>query len=142
MRTFLIDGTEYKFEFSFEAVEHKELITRMFNILTGAYVVKAGQVDAKFAVLDGVAEMVADIPSICNVAFYAGLLEHNPVDEKTAKNLLHTYMKDQKKSFAKVFEDFKTYMEEDGFFDLSGLTEMIQKMSAAEEVAKKNNKKK
>lgn len=141
MRTLLIDSKEYKFEFSFEAVENKELITRMFNVLTGAYIIKASESNEKFAVIDGVASMIADIPQICKVAFYAGLLEHNTVSEEEAKNLMKSYMKESNKNFSTLFEDLKTYMEEDGFFDLSGLSEMIQKMSETEEPKKTTKKK-
>ena len=44
----------------------------------------------------------------------------------------------------KEFEDLKKYMEEDGFFDLSGITEMLQQMNKAAEkqVEKAQNKSK
>jgi len=85
------------------------------------------------AMIDGASEMVADVPRICRIAFYAGLLEHNPVSEIEAKELMKQYMKENKLSFNKLFEDLKQFMEDDGFFDLSGLTDMIQKMNAAAE---------
>ena len=137
MRILNINGKEYEFEFTFAAAEHGELVQKMFNVLTGAYIIKAGAKSQSDAMIDGVSNMVADIPHICNTAFYAGLLENNEVDVVTAKKLMHSYMKENGKSFSSMFEELKTYMEEDGFFDLSGLTEMIQKMSqSAEEVIK------
>ena len=47
-------------------------------------------------------------------------------------------------SFYRLFEDLKKYMEEDGFFDLSGITEMLQQMNKAAEkqVEKAQNKSK
>ena len=48
------------------------------------------------------------------------------------------YMVENKISFHRLFEDMKQCMEDDGFFDLSGLNDMIQKMnSAAEKQAEK-----
>ena len=41
-------------------------------------------------------------------------------------------MKENKISFRKLFEDIKTCMEDDGFFDLSGLTEMLSEMNPTE----------
>ena len=38
-------------------------------------------------------------------------------------------MKENKISFRKLFEDIKKCMEDDGFFDLSGLTEMMAEMN-------------
>ena len=69
------------------------------------------------------------------------MIENNPVGEDEAKELMKQYMKENKLSFYRLFEDLKKYMEEDGFFDLSGLTETLEKMSdAAEEQVKKIQK--
>lgn len=140
MKTFKIGEKEYQLEFTFEAAEYKELVQSMFNVMSGAYIAKNGiendgQDKGKVvaAMIDGVSEMVADVPRICRIAVYAGLLEHNPLGENEAKELMKQYMKENKLSFNKLFEDLKQCMEDDGFFDLSGLTDMIQKMNAAAE---------
>lgn len=153
MTTIKIGEKEYQIEFTFEAAECKGLVQSMFNVLSGSYVVKntisnsSNEEDSKAtavaAMVDGVSEMVADIPRICRIAFFAGMLENNPVSEDEAKELMKQYMKENRMSFYQLFEDLKKYMEEDGFFDLSGITEMIQKMDSATEenqTAKTENK--
>ena len=140
MKTLKIGEKEYSLEFSFAAAEHKALVQNMFNVMSGAYIVKNGVSaetengkNATMAMINGVSEMVADIPQICRVAFYAGLLENSPVKEDEAKELMKQYMRENKMSFHRLFEELKQCMEDDGFFDLSGLTEMIQSMNSAAE---------
>ena len=138
MKTITIDGKDYTLEFSFDAAENRELVQKMFNVVSGAYLVKNGKFDEDEnekrenvvgAMVDGVSEMVSEIPHICITAFYAGLLENNPQTKEDAKNLMKSYMKENKISFNKLFDEIKDCMEDDGFFDLSGLTEMVQKMN-------------
>lgn len=140
MKTIKIGEKEYVLEFSFEAAENKDCVQSMFEIMSGSYFAKRGLADgnknnaaAAVAMIDGASEMVADVPRICRIAFYAGLLENNPVSESEAKELMKQYMKENKLSFSKLFEDLKQCMEDDGFFDLSGLTDMIQQMNSAAE---------
>ena len=148
MKTLTIGGNEYKLEYTFEASEHKDTVQKMFKVLSGAYLMRKGVVidetdeeKAKEAMvnamIDGSAEMVADVPHIVKSAFYAGLLEHNPKSEEAAYSLMKEYMKENKISYRKLFEDIKECMEDDGFFDLSGLTEMLQEMNGAPKTAKK-----
>lgn len=131
MKNITINGQEYKIEFSFEAAEHKQTVQMMFNVLSGAYIFRNGKDGDKvaMAMINGVSEMVADIPHIAKMAFYAGLLENNPVSVQESSDLMKQYMKDNKLSFNGLYEELKQCMEDDGFFDLSGLTEMIQKMN-------------
>lgn len=142
MKTLVINGNEYKLEYTFEAAEHKDTVQKMFKVLSGAYLMKKGVVvdeadeeKAKEAMvnamIDGSAEMVSDVPHIVKSAFYAGLLENNPKSEEEAYSLMKEYMKENKISYRKLFEDIKECMEDDGFFDLSGLTEMLQEMNGA-----------
>lgn len=140
MRTLKIGEKEYTLEFTFAAAEHKNLVQNMFNILTGAYIVKNGsdlknasnEQSATIAMIDGVSDMLSDLPKIVKIAFYAGLLEHHNVSEAESYELLKKYMIENKMSFKKLFEDIRKYMEEDGFFDLSGLTETIETMNEPE----------
>ena len=93
------------------------------------------------AVLDGTAEMVAEIPQICSIAFYAGLLEENPASFEDARSMMRTYMEENELSYAGLYKQIKAWMEEDGFFKLSGLTEMLEEMSQnAEEKIQKQPK--
>lgn len=139
MKILNIGGKEYKLEFSFEAAEYKDVVQKMFNVLSGAYYVVKNSVDAddetsaKIGFITGITEMVADIPNIVKTAFYAGLLEHHNLKEDEAKQLMRQYLKENKCSYNVLFEDIKVCMEEDGFFDLSGINEMIQGMNKMQE---------
>ena len=141
MKTIKIGDKEYTLEFTYEAADCKDHVQNMFNVMTGAYMVRrAGSEDvdeagAMMAMVDGSSEMVADIPRICRIAFYAGLLENHDVSMDEAKDIMQQYMKENKISFYRLFEDLKKWMEDDGFFDLSGLNEMIQQMGIAAEKA-------
>lgn len=139
MKHILANGKEYTLEYSFMAAEHKETVQKMFNVVSGAYLIKrAGAMEGAensreavaFAMIDGTGEMVADIPHIVKTAFYSGLLENHSVSEEEAYEIMKAYMKENKISFKKLFDDIKTCMEGDGFFDLSGLTEMLNEMNA------------
>lgn len=133
MKTIKIGDKEYILEFTFAAAEHRGLVQKMFNVLSGAYLLRNGKPDENEstvgAMLDGVSDMVSEIPHICITAFYAGLLEHNPMTEEDAKQAMKAYMKENKLSFNMVYDEMKVCMEEDGFFDLSGLKEMLERMN-------------
>lgn len=144
MKTIKANGKDYTLEYSFKAAEHNETVQKMFNVLAGVYLVKqinrpdANEISVADAMIEGTGQMVADIPHIVKTAFYSGLLENHGVSEEEAYEIMKTYMKENKISFKKLFDDIKDCMEEDGFFDLSGLTEMVEEMNASvEENAKK-----
>ena len=133
-----IKDKQYKLEYTFEAVRHKQLLKMMFDIMSGAYTTKKilsvqneSDANAVVAMLDGAGDMVADIPEITEIAFYAGLLENNPVSKEEAKDLMKQYMIDNKLSFNALYTDIKKCMEDDGFFDLSGINEMLEQMNKA-----------
>ena len=133
-----IKDKQYKLEYTFEAVRHKQLLKMMFDIMSGAYKTKKilsvqneSDANAVVAMLDGAGDMVADIPEITEIAFYAGLLENNPVSKEEAKDLMKQYMIDNKLSFNALYTDIKKCMEDDGFFDLSGINEMLEQMNKA-----------
>ena len=133
-----IKDKQYKLEYTFEAVRHKQLLKMMFDIISGAYTTKKilavqneNEANAVVAMLDGTSDMVADIPEITEIAFYAGMLEHNPVSKAEAKDLMKQYMIDNKLSFNALYTDIKKCMENDGFFDLSGINEMLEQMNKA-----------
>ena len=132
MKAITVNGSEYKLEFSFEAVEHKELVKKMFDIVSGAIFVKSAKDLSKPTsedMIDGSGNMIAELPHICVTAFYAGLLENNPVPQDEAKTLMKAYMKENKLSFKMLYEELRQCMEDDGFFDLSGLREMSESMN-------------
>lgn len=129
MKTITVNGKELKLEFTYEAAECKELVQKMFGVVSGAHILKNGRKGKVAAIYEGTAEMVGEIPQICKAAFYAGLLENNPVSEDEAKALMKAYMKDNKLSYAGLYKEIKQCMEDDGFFELSGLTEMLRDMN-------------
>lgn len=133
MKTVLINGKEYKIEYSFEAAYDTDFVSECFKMMSGAYIVGN--------IIQGAADMMAVLPKLCTIGFKSGLLEHNPVDEAEAKNLMKTYMKDHKLGFAELWEELKTQMEEDGFLDLTGIQAMLDKMVSAVEDEKKPQKK-
>lgn len=129
MKTITINGKDLKLEFTYEAAECKELVQKMFGVVSGAYILKNGSKGKAAAIYDGTAEMVGEIPQICKIAFYAGLLENNPVSVDESKELMKSYMKDNKLSYAGLYKEIKQCMEDDGFFELSGLNEMLRDMN-------------
>lgn len=143
MQLIKVGNKEYQLEFTFAAAEYRELVKKMFNVLSMSYLyedMNATDLDNGMskemkvgALFNGASEMVADIPHICYTAFYAGLLENNPLTEDEAREVMKSYMRENKLSFRTLFENLKKYMEDDGFFDLSGLTEMLQAMNGAEQ---------
>lgn len=149
MKILNINGAEYTLEYSFMAAEHNQTVQKMFNVLSGAYLVKhvnMTEEDKKESVanamISGTGEMISDIPHIVKTAFYSGLLENHELSEEDAYALMKEYMKENKISFKKLFDDIKECMEQDGFFDLSGLTEMVAEMNkSVEEQAKKRTAK-
>lgn len=134
MITIHVDDKEYVLRFGIRASLHKDLVNRMFKILTASYIVKgAGNENTGMmeAVLDGTAEMVADIPETVLIAFHAGLQQYHPMDNVASMDLLEKYMLCSGKTFSQLYEELKQGMEDDGFFDLSGLTDMINKMNTS-----------
>lgn len=151
MKKITINGKEYTLEYSFDAAEDRDCVQAMFKILSGAYVARRAVgvnendiIGAGSAIIDGMSDQATEIPHIVNVTFSAGLLEnHEGITKEESKKLLRTYMKETKTSYMGMYELIRDCMEEDGFFDLSGLTEMIQAMNnAAMEKTEKITKKK
>ena len=149
MKNITINGTEYTLEYTFRAAEHKETVQKMFNVLSGAYMLKHitnakesnDNVSMAGVMLDGTAEMIAEIPNIVKTAFYSGLLENHNLSEEESHDLMKEYMKENKISYKKLFDDIKHCMEDDGFFDLSGLTEMLTELNENMNEAPKKKKK-
>ena len=144
MKKIKVGNKEYQLEYTFESAENRDVVQKMFNMLSGAYIIKhtngsdvENDENIVNAMIDGTSEMVSEIPHVCIVAFYAGLLEHNPVSEEEAKDIMKAYMKENKISYRKLFEEIKTCMEDDGFFDLSGLKEMLEEMNGEQKTTKK-----
>jgi len=138
MKTITVDNKEYKLKFGFESVEVGDLVQKMFEIKSGTYAVRSMQAGNELvvAMLDNSSQMLATIPKICALAFYAGMLANNPVSEDEAKTLLKKYMEKEKLSFTDVYNDVVyPCMEDDGFFLMSGIDKMVDSMNQAMENA-------
>ena len=141
MKTIQIGNEQYTLEFGFEAAENKAVVQRMFNALSMSYIGKRldleaenSKVEIAAAMIDGTADLVSDMPHICKDAFYAGLLEHHKnITVEKSKDLMKQYMKEKKMSFKGLYEEIKETMEDDGFLDLTGLTEMVAEMNNPDE---------
>jgi len=138
MQTLNINGKTYDLEFSFAAAEEGNLIQSMFKVVSGAYFFEHGNKETMAAaMMHGTAAMVGDLPVICKQAFFAGLKGHTEgITYEDAVELMQAYMKENKMSFNAMYQLLKTQMEEDGFFELTGITEMMQQMSQTAEEKK------
>lgn len=136
MKILSIGNKEYTLEYTFKAAEHSKTVQKVFDVVSGAYILKQVQkVSDKEkgltdAMLNGTSEMVGDIPNIVRTCFYSGLLENHSITEDASYELMKAYMKEHKVSFKKLFEDIKECMAEDGFLELSGITEMLEEMNS------------
>lgn len=150
MKTLTIGGKDYVLEFSFDAVENKPCVEKIFKMISGGYIGQEGIVgegtetkqELASALINGTASMYAEMPDTVITAFYAGLLENNPVLNKAeAKKLLKQYFKEnpneENASFFGMYELIKECMEDDGFFKLTGLDKMLAEMMKTE--AEKTN---
>lgn len=130
MLNFVVGGKEYTLEYSFAAAEHKETVQKMFNFVSGvSYMRRLAMGSLLDASLSSHGDNASDIASIAKTAFYSGLLEnHKAITVDEAYDLQKQYMKENKISYKKLFDNIKNCMEDDGFFELSGLTEMLEEM--------------
>ena len=139
MKIITVDNKEYKLVFLYEAAEYKDFVQKMFNIRSGAYLVsEASDIEEPTArdLIKGSISMISDMPSICRIGFYAGLLEENPMSTDEAKTLMRKYMKENGLSYKGLYDELNKCMEDDGFFDLSGITEAINEMFGDQEEQK------
>ena len=128
------NGKEYKVEFSFGAAECESIVQKMFAVVSGAYLMTETDKNVAQATFDGLTNMVSDIPKICITAIYAGCIDNNPVTMDEAKELTRAYITEKRKTdkkygYKNLFEEIKKAMEDDDFFELSGITAMIDEMS-------------
>lgn len=141
-----VNGKEYKVEFSFGAAECKEIVQKMFAVVNGSYLLAQTDKSVAQASFDGLANMTADVPEICILAIYAGCIDNNPVTMDEAKELTRAYITEKRKAdksygYRTLFEEIKKAMEDDGFFELSGITAMLEEMANNVEEATQEQKK-
>lgn len=147
MKEITVNGNDYKLEFSFEAAEKKDFVALMFRLASGAALLDGAEdMENPTAkdMINGTVNMVADIPHICRIGFFTGLLENNPLPEAEAKALMKSYMKENEIGYAELYDEIRKCMEDDGFFKLSGINKMLEQMQENQNQAKipKDHKKK
>lgn len=142
-----IGGQDYKLEYTMEAAlfgECAEVTTKIIEQFAEINASIDTNTTAKNALKEAKEKLEAYIKTISNVPqkvltlFYAGLLEHHgshPEGDglvpnlQAAKVLLFKYMKEHngedEGDFFGVFNMILGQMEEDGFFDLTGLNRML-----------------
>ena len=137
-----VNGKEYKVEFSFGAAECESIVQRMFRMVNGSYLFANTAKNVAQASFGGLTSMVADTPQTCITAIYAGCLDNNPVTMEEAKNLTRAYITEKRKTnkkygYRELFEEIKKAMEDDNFFELSGINAMVEELANNLEKMKK-----
>lgn len=143
MKELKIGNKVYKVEFTIEASLCNECTEKVTNLMSG------------FAVTDGIDDKkqfistIADIPQTTLSMFYAGLLEHHGEEadntirsKEDAKKLLKQYLSESKSSFYELMGILIEEMDRDGFFDLIGLGQMLEKTQTKEPKKPQDHKKK
>lgn len=136
-----VNGKEYKVEFSFGAAECKEIVQKMFEYMSGSYLsiiaTAATKNESEVArlALNTLGEATSKVPETCITAIYAGCIDNNPVAMDEAKELTRAYIAEKRKTdkkynYTSLFEEIKECMKDDGFFDLSGITEMVESITS------------
>ena len=137
MKTLKIGSESYTLEYNFEAAMESDVVQMESDIVTGASIAKETEIangNEINAMLNATSKIVGSIPTFVSKAFYAGLLAHNEGIEKSdSDRLLKAYMKQEKLSFFGVNEIIQKCMQDDGFFESSGLMETISDLTKAVE---------
>lgn len=143
MKELKIGNKVYKIEYTIEASLCNECTEKVTNLMTGFAVAETEDAKKQFI------STIADIPQTTLSMFFAGLLEHHGEDadksvcsKDDAKKLLKQYLSENKSSFYELMEVLIEEMGEDGFFDLIGLTKMMEKAQTKEPKKPQDHKKK
>ena len=122
-----INGKEYTFEFTIEASMYAECVESVTNLF-----LKIGEAEAEENTANVLAS-IANIPKTTMTMFYAGLLENHSDTVKgmaDAKELVKQYLVEHKEDgegdFYSLMNKLLGCMEDDGFFDLTGLGKMMR----------------
>lgn len=128
-KTLTINGTDYKLEYSIEASLYRDCIDKVSGML---FNVVAGQASKE---MQPIISAMSDIPTTAITVFYAGLLEHHGVDGDNsvpnigaAKKLAVSILRDNDNDVKNWYDLLVICMDqmgEDGFFDLVGLSEIL-----------------
>lgn len=131
-----IGDKEYKLEYSFEASMYSDCVSSVMRIMSGM-----AEGDA-----ESVISSMADLPRTAVILLYAGLLEHHGIeadkavpDFRTAKLLAKQWILEQGEggNFYALMKLCIDQMGEDGFFDLTGVSEVMNLETETEQTPKK-----
>lgn len=136
MRRLTIGGKEYTIEFSIEASLYNECTEAAMNLVMGfgeaqgAVEMAKGDDEAEKvrSAIRKTFSSIANIPATAMTLFYAGLLEHHGNEIQSiddAKDLIRVYLKDNDLTFVDVLNLMLECMGEDHFFDLTGLSKVL-----------------
>lgn len=158
MRRLTINGKEYTFTFSIEASLYNECTEAAMNMLLsfgeaqGEASVETEDVsEAKKHAMSAVKKAFstcANIPQTALTMFYAGLMENHGISGDNtirslsdAKKVLADYLRESKSNFYEVMNLMMECMGEDSFFELTGMAEIINRMTQDGGEEKKPTKK-
>lgn len=156
MRRLTINGKEYTFKFSIEASLYNECTESAMNMILSfgeaqgeAESVKIGDSEAKDHFMSAMRKTfstVANVPSTALTLFYAGLMEYHGASGDNsirsisdAKKVLSDYLRESEQNFYDVLNLMLECMGEDHFFELTGISRVLN--TADGESEKKNSRK-
>ena len=135
MTTIKVNNIEYKIEFGFDAAETEEFIQKLFRFMTGSYLAENSEdMDNLTAkdVIFGTTNMFSELPKLCALGFYAGLIQNHGFSKEESNSIMRLYMKENDLSYNDSFAFLKECMEKDGFFKLIGLDKVMEGMTEKE----------
>lgn len=134
MLNLTINGKEYTLEYTIEASLYSECTEKITSLLSSV-ATSASDED-----LNGLLKNMSNIPQTTLTMFYAGLLENHSDEVESindAKALIKQLMKENKEdenlsNFYGIMQKIVDCMSDDGFFEQTGLTKLLN-MSQTEE---------
>ncbi len=134
MLNLTINGKEYTLEYTIEASLYSECTEKITSLLSSVAMSTSNED------LHGLLKNMSNIPQTTLTMFYAGLLENHSEEVESindAKALIKQLMKENKEdeslsSFYGIMLKIVDCMADDGFFEQTGLTKLLN-MSQTEE---------
>lgn len=149
MRKLTIKNKEYTFKFSIEASLYNECTESVMNMLMSFGELREAASENASEVRRKMLSTITNIPKTALTLFYAGLMEfHGYSGDNSvrsindAKSILTDYVDESGDNLYDVMNLMLECMGEDHFFDLTGLSEILSKMTENGESEKKSGKKK
>lgn len=145
MREITINGVHYTIKFSYRAAKYEDCVQQAFALLSGAVMLSdaADAENPKMSdIIKGSIKQVGMVPQVCDTFFFAGLIEdkseNKPKTKEEAADLLIDYMEENNKTYTDIYQSFMECMDEDGFFEKSGIKQMMETMFKNKETEVEN----